>query len=85
MKPWRYASRACAWELATACPGQETWVSWGASWVGPCPLEHHTTMGLGLQAACTAQTCRLPGIYIHLAPTNKGVSILPTLLSLILP
>lgn len=41
--------------------------------------EHHKTMGLGLQAAFTAQTCRLPGIYIHLAPTNKGVSILPTL------
>lgn len=39
-------------------------------------LKHHRTMGLGLQAACIAQTCRLPGTTIRLAPTAKGLPVL---------
>lgn len=41
------------------------------------------TMGWGLQAARPAQTRRLPGI--HVAPTDKGLPIFPTLPLPILP
>lgn len=41
--------------------------------------KHHRTMRLGLQAPCTIQTCRLSGPAIHVAPTNKGLPILPFL------
>lgn len=38
-------------------------------------------MGLGLQATCIAQTCRLPGTTIRLAPTAKGLPVLSLPLS----
>lgn len=43
------------------------------------------TMGLGVKAACAAQTCRLPSTNIHVAPTDKGLPVLPTLPLPILP
>lgn len=57
----------------------------GYSCVGPCSPGHQKTMGLDLQTACTAQTCRLPGTNIHVAPTDKVLPMLPTLPLPILP
>lgn len=77
-EPGYCASRACAWELATACPGQEAGLL-GSQLGRTLSPECHETVGVGLWEACTAHTCRLPGINIHSAPTDKGPSILPSL------
>lgn len=77
------ASKVDTWGLATACPGQEAWVFQGVrehTWVGPCPQSIIGPWGLSLQVARPAQTCRLPGTTICLAPTAKGLPTLPFLL-----